>query len=299
MEIAGGPAIPLLRRDSRELIVTVLSERQPLTIRQIHEAIVKDHRTDLTYQAVHKAIKQLVQDGVLENLGRDYTIKNSWLKEVKDRTDRLLANIDATAESVLHEISKTGSVNLRFEQLLEFGKWVVRFHAYLIAIHPETADTVFIVRRVWPANLMVGEDYARFKVAFSKPVFSLVRGSSPMDYALMDIPEKLGAKKRLGVDVASLCDTVVIGDYVYNVYYARSLRTAWDSLYENTTPAAPLNLKGLHDLVHKRGHTIRVVLTKSPDVAKHLREEAAVRFRAYPEKKHAPTLRKSLTPLDD
>lgn len=270
---------PLLKRDAKELVVNILSEHWPLTAKQIHQAVVKDYQPDLTYQAVHKTLRQLQQERVVESNGREYALREGWIKGLHAFTERLLATRAGASESLLQELNRSGSVNLRFDRMIDFGSWVVKFHSRLVRMGAVGGTPqVFHFKHVWPAHVMVGDDYLNLLRMFTKPVYALVRDKSPMERALANIPQKLGAKIKLGTNVASTCDTVAAGDYVYNVYFSREDKLTWDRICAESKKASRVDLKELYDLMHKPS-VIRVVLTKSPEVAGQLREETLAQLK--------------------
>lgn len=278
-KLDSAPLAPLLKRDSKELIITLLGERGAMTAKEAHQLVVEECNANITYQAVHKALGQLAKDGVVESVGKGYALREDWLRNIKSYSERLLAARSGAPQPILRELEKTGNVNLHFNQLLEFGHWVVRFHANLVNSNPSKEPQVFHMRHIWPANLKVDADYEYLTAMFSKPTYTLVRGNTFMDRVLKEIPEKLGCKVKLGADVAATCDTVASYDYVYNVYFSRELRDALDREYKKVPKGEPVSFKGLFDIAHDRKYSLRVVLTKSPEVAQQLREETLEQFR--------------------
>ena len=55
-------------KNTKGNIVQALSEEWPLTAKQLHNALKRRYSSASTYQAVHKAAKELVEEGVLQKI---------------------------------------------------------------------------------------------------------------------------------------------------------------------------------------------------------------------------------------
>ena len=70
-------SIPQLGEESKnvkDLVFTILSHEQPLSIIQLTNKIKKQYRVNITYQAVRKAVDMLVEKEALTKKGKVYSI---------------------------------------------------------------------------------------------------------------------------------------------------------------------------------------------------------------------------------
>ncbi len=67
----------------KDAIVAVLGCRWPLSLKSIYFAVTKEYAFRVSYQAVHKALKQLVQKGVVVKENREYSLSMEWIKNTK------------------------------------------------------------------------------------------------------------------------------------------------------------------------------------------------------------------------
>ena len=66
-----------------DAVVAVLGCRWPLSLRAVYFAVAKQCALGVSYQAVHKALKQLVAEGVVVKEDREYCLSIDWIRNVK------------------------------------------------------------------------------------------------------------------------------------------------------------------------------------------------------------------------
>lgn len=64
-------------------IIDHLSTNYPLSVNELHRAIKDECKLNISYQAVHKAIKQLLREDCLGIVGNKYLISEDWIKRVR------------------------------------------------------------------------------------------------------------------------------------------------------------------------------------------------------------------------
>jgi len=73
----------------KDLIIEVLSTNYPLTARKIHQQIIRNHSISVSYQRIHKILRELVEYGVLKELEREYLINIEWLDQMIELGERI------------------------------------------------------------------------------------------------------------------------------------------------------------------------------------------------------------------
>ena len=59
------PLIKSGEHNLKNLVIAILSQQWPLNSRQIYKEISAEHYRSITYQGVHKAIRQLIEQGIV------------------------------------------------------------------------------------------------------------------------------------------------------------------------------------------------------------------------------------------
>jgi len=81
----------MIPKDSTKFeIVEMLSERFPVSLPYIYDKI--GLKKGISYQAIHKAVKQLTKQGILEKNSIGFQINAKWINELKKFVTKLEEN---------------------------------------------------------------------------------------------------------------------------------------------------------------------------------------------------------------
>lgn len=85
--LGGWSSILFGKNTGKHLILDTLSSDFPLSARKIHALIIKQSGCSITYQAVHKFLKELVKDSVLLENDKEYMINTAWLVQLVNHVE--------------------------------------------------------------------------------------------------------------------------------------------------------------------------------------------------------------------
>lgn len=77
------------RKPLKNLIIYSLVSEWPLTVRKIYNRLKSNNGIDVTYQAVFKTVKELVDKDVLVEKDKKYMINIGWINMVRDIADMM------------------------------------------------------------------------------------------------------------------------------------------------------------------------------------------------------------------
>lgn len=77
------------KKPLKNMIIYILVSEWPLTIRRIYNKIKNSNGIDVTYQAVFKTVKELVEKDVLVENKKNYMINIGWINMVRDIADMM------------------------------------------------------------------------------------------------------------------------------------------------------------------------------------------------------------------
>lgn len=80
------------KRSVRETIISILSREFPLSIKKIYNKVKKEYNLNVTYQAVFKIIKEMIEDNILEKFDKEYKLNISWIKELENEISIIKKN---------------------------------------------------------------------------------------------------------------------------------------------------------------------------------------------------------------
>lgn len=76
LEILGGSKL-------KDKIITILTTNHPLTAKKIYNNLKKNHKLSITYQATHKALKELLKSEIIIVQEREYEINLMWIRKIQ------------------------------------------------------------------------------------------------------------------------------------------------------------------------------------------------------------------------
>ncbi|MDP2666343.1 MAG: hypothetical protein Q8P05_02480 [Candidatus Diapherotrites archaeon] len=83
MDTSGGIPFGGSGQRVRDQVLVILSEEFPLTVKELFNRISRQGH-EITYQAVHKVVNQLMDEGITEKKGKGVQLSQSWIHKVKE-----------------------------------------------------------------------------------------------------------------------------------------------------------------------------------------------------------------------
>jgi len=262
---------------TKDSIISILSDNWPLSAKQICNKVQKNGNGGVSYQAVHKALKELVAEEIVAPKGKEFALNTSWIKWVK-----------AFGE----ELDKGYSINSAQRTVIDFEKpfqihtfnnyWsMVRFTIHFFVDCPNSDNKFGACRchHAWYAMNVSEEEYKKLKQLFAETKFyEIIANNTPLDQVFAGLLRNLGKTIRLGINCSLECDTVVKGDFVYQVYFPSDLKHALSKIYKETTKIESIDLNELFKSVLEKEYKIKVVIIKDSFLADQLRQDTLKYF---------------------
>ena len=79
-------ALPQLKQKNfslRDVIIQELSHKWPQTIKAIYLLTKRNHGLNVTYQAVHKMLNKLIEEGIVSKKNKEFFINIRWIEELE------------------------------------------------------------------------------------------------------------------------------------------------------------------------------------------------------------------------
>lgn len=255
----------LMRQSSTKgQIIHILSEEPALTVKEIYNRAVRQFSYSGSYQAVHKAVKELILEGVLQKTGAKINISYGWARKAGDFSKKL--------ESSFREKGNEESIsNFTFGSYIEFGKFIV--NSFLGYPNPEKKDCLCFWKHAYPLAGVSQEEHELMKQKFHETThYAVCNSDTFLDRMTQDYVSKLGKKAVTG-RISTRLDTFVTGDYVMQAYFPPEFENEFEELYRKTKSEKDLDMQRLFEFGCKK-HEIKAVIFKNKGLADKLRQEA-------------------------
>ncbi len=269
--------IPMLegKKNLREFVINFLITEYPVSVRRIHNA-AKKNGLEVSYQAVHKMVKKLVEQEVLSGRGKKYQLNMEWVRKVRDFTERMESSLEK-GEPVLRDIMKRETTNLIFNNPMEFADFIVEILEFG---QIETSRT--IVAQWYHMNspmFLSKKNFERLKKITSKNRFYFICNKNNfVDRWLAKSWKNINVKVRLGIPCATNCDIFVIDDFVIQIYWPKDLKKIWYPSAESLRKIMPANIVKIYHTISHGKFDVNVIVNRNFKVAEQIRKETLEYF---------------------
>ncbi|MFH1224669.1 MAG: hypothetical protein V1676_02590 [Candidatus Diapherotrites archaeon] len=259
-------------KSTRDKIISLLLEKKPLTIKEIYNAVKREHAFEGTYQAMHKAVVQAADDGVLKKEGMEYVLNPEWVNGVKEFG---AAYLDEKYN--LAELAKRDIVNLTFPSMMSMGKFVVNYIFKYPGQHK--CPKVMHWRHMWPIITVSEEEYAATKKFISeKGAYALTGFDNLIDRMSIESFKQFGCKVKVSHEFRFDHDVMVGGDYISYIYFGEAVKE-WDKLCKQIEKVRAVNPSELYKLTFETNVDVNLVIIKNSAVAEQIRRQTMEHFR--------------------
>jgi hypothetical protein len=260
--------LPQINADSlKDQLITLLVEERNLSAKEIYSKIVKNK--SVSYQAIHKALQELISDGVLEKKQSTYSINEKWINNLKIFIEQFEQKNKATITSQ------------EAEQVVEYDKLYTFLDSMLQLL---SSDVLYkgckhnygggILSHLWWPLSFDDIGYQKFKhMGSTHESYILVPNDTPVDRWLKAYYEDRGFKGvLLNANYKIEEDIAIVGDYVLYVFLTPEMKEKINNLYSNTDMTQAIN-KGILETILMEKTKIKVLIIKNKNLVKQYWEK--------------------------
>jgi hypothetical protein len=259
----------------KNLVFTILVQERELKLIDLTNRIKKKYGKSVTFQGVRKATLELVQDGVVLQKEKSFSINKNWVRDAKGTLDKLYSTIfqekakEKAVESIRGEVSvfTFSSLNemMRFWQDL-IDDWYQHFskgdyplncwqgaHSWECLLHPDKEKVI------------MGQLKKKGIINHA-----LCTSNTPLDRNIMAFYRKIGLDfviKPMPINRATYFGTY--GELFTQTQYPQKLVKQIDDFFENNTTLDKLDLLSLSNIVNMKAD-VKLTVIKNSEMAKQI-----------------------------
>ena len=220
------PIPSLSNSPTKENIIELLSREWPLTAKKIYRRVVKNYKTSITYQGVHKALRELIGNNILQKSKSGYFINKEWVAKMGEFSHALK---DKLEHKGYNSESRTFR-KITFNSHREFIKFHIDFIEDLIRKDGKL-KMLFYYRHIPYPHVLSNEEIKRMKNLMPKMKWTIIsKSTTPMDKWNAKQWKKMGVKIKLGLEIPA-DRLMILNDYILNIYVPEESIFAWDKSY--------------------------------------------------------------------
>ncbi len=271
---------------SRDLIVSILAKKWPLSVRKIYSIAKREYGFNVTYQAIHKTLKLLEEKKVIEKRKKEYQLNLEWIKKLKNFSEELEECYTNNKPNPF-ETKKIDFLNLNFETIIEVDKFILKSIERFQEIEKQKLFAYW--NHLWIPLYFSKEEYAQLKgIGKINEAYILCKGNTALDKWSAKFYKELGMNVLLGVKDFQTTDILVLNDYIIQVFYSKSLVNRVSKNILKIKKIDELNLNKLFQNVFEKKSNIQVTINKNQLLAKQLGNE----IKSYFKNKKINTIKK-------
>ncbi|MFH1290844.1 MAG: hypothetical protein ABIH92_05565 [Nanoarchaeota archaeon] len=272
-------------KNVKDLVFTILSKEYPLRVIDLMKLIRKRYGRSVTFQAVRKAVLELVGQGILLKQEVGYAINKNWVREAKEFLDGLNSELNKERIGPKKVDSIGGKVSVfTFNSLNEMMKfwqdiiddWFDNF---------EKGDpnvNCYQASHLWEGLLHLDREKRTWEQMKKKKIVSYVMsiGNTPLDKSIRKFYESLGAKIRIDPSRSSFDKSYYVGTYgdlVVQSQYPEEIVLELEKFFKKNKSIKEFNLKELSDIVNKK-IKLKLTVIKDSGMAKQINKSIMSEF---------------------
>jgi len=253
--------LPFGKKDNvKNIVFSILTKEYPLRIIELTNFIRKRYGKSVTFQAVRKAILELVADGVLSQTNHEFSINKPWVLESKKVLDALYQDLTKekitpkNIDSIRGEVSvfTFGSLNdlMKFwEDIVD--EWFENFKK------GDPNINCFQGVRSWEGLLHPDREKNIMGRLKHKGIISyaLSTGNTPLDRYIWKFYASIGLKVGFHPSNSSFDRSFYVATYgetIVQIQYPQKLVDDLDRFFKKNKTIEQLNLKDLSDIVNRK-----------------------------------------------
>lgn len=200
-----------IEKSTKSLIKEILGKDFPLTLKQIHNKIIKN----ISYQAVHKIIKELIRENIVEKIDKQYFLNKNWVKEQTDSFSKYYSNYFNISYNPNQLDDKSKIQMFRFYTLREVLDFIVNTY---VKTKIEDDNNIYVsVRRLHPLIPPTLIQVIK-KLQKNNQIYIICKNKAFTDRWAAKLYSSLGVKVKIGVDIP-LHNAICVGDSILQYFF--------------------------------------------------------------------------------
>ncbi len=257
-------------KSTKDQIINIVARRYPLKAKEIYSSIKKEYASSVSYQAIHKLLRELVDDRVFVKEELSYSINLEWLKRVSDFLSFVEQNYNNQKSLVSgpSRVEKIGEIKImEFDSLADLD---IFFMDHEEKFHRKKKKGIV----VWLAK------HYHWPFAYSKKMFDVqeikeekknsykIFGSStPLDRWSMKFYKQLGVNVIFEKNAAQKEDIAVYGDEILEIKYGEELVSTICDFFKKNKDFERIDMAGFFKEILNRKTKITVTVQKNEYIA--------------------------------
>ncbi len=255
---------------AKDVVIAILSERWPLSAKEIHHVAVTQHGKDVSYQAIHKILGQFVEEKVVAVSGKRYQLSKDWISKLQRFTSALALKYENSVQDIERNLSDRNAIQLSFDDYSEMVVTLAELMARKVLCGGGNDFAAAMFQHLyWPFNFRF-QDFLLLRklIGIRKETYIMCKSNSAFDrWAYTQYKKANITELRLGQNFSGDDDILVDGESIIQVQYSSNTKKIIDGYYEKIADLGGLMLEFTAPSSPRHSLDIQVKITKNKPLA--------------------------------
>lgn len=275
--------LPLEPKTVKDRIITILTNKFPLSINELKEELKNEFNSMVSYQAIHKVILELLVSEIISQEKKKYLLCNEWVKNMYYISEQTYINyykIKKYSVNILKELKKDGDlITLEFNSISELDDYFIEIMNYFHnVLEPNEKIIMHYKHNWWPILYSQKEDEINKKEPTNKRFYCLCGSNTYLDKWSCKFENKIGMNVKYMKDAAKNWDLHVYKDIIVQFYINKKIMDKIDNFFNEYKSINSIDIKKFIDILNFKDN-IRVIITKNYEISDQIKEDTLNLFR--------------------
>jgi len=270
--------LPFGKKDNvKNLVFTILINEYPLKIIELTNFIKKRYGRSVTFQAVRKAILELVNDGVLIKKGNGFQINKTWVKDAKETIDKLYLELHTEQKIPKKFDSIEGNVSVfTFNSVADMMKFWEQVVDDWFKNFKKGDYNINCWQGAHGWEALMYPDYERKIMTQLKQKgiksYAVSTGATPLDRMTWKFYKSIGLIVHMYPTTSKIDREYYVGTYgdiIIQAHYPKEVLDALDIFFKKNKTMEDLDLSELSRIANKK-ISVKMTVIKNLQMAKQI-----------------------------
>ena len=265
----------VMKKTVREIVIDSLLKEKGMELRSVNEKIKKGVSINVSYHSVYKAIRQLIDEGVILKKEKEYFLSEKWAREQVESCHKIKEHLKGIYGE---EYASEGPISHTFKNIKELHKFLTKLEYDHLRIfdNVEKGTIIWVMYHCYNYLLQPAKELAYLKKLkeHNMDLKILCYGNSVLDERTKSAFEKFGATTITDSKVGGLTGMNIYGDMVVEIYYDKEFLDVLNEIYMKTKTITDFDPVYFFEKLDGIDYSINVVVYKNINIVKCLKERA-------------------------
>ena len=238
--------LPLEPKTVKDKVTFILTYKFPLSIKELKIELKDKQNLNVSYQAIHKVILELLKLGIITQENKKYMLNKEWVKNTYHFSEQTYINyskIKRYSINILKELKKDGDLlTLDFDSISELDKYFIEIMNHFNEILEPNEKIVMHYKHDWWPLLyskdfydIINKNIINKKEPKNRRFYCLCGSNTSLDKWACDFENKIGMNVKYSKDAAQNWDVHIYYDFIIQFYIDTQIISMINKFFNNAS----------------------------------------------------------------